>query len=139
MGAPVRPPPEKAAGIDARVSICNRQAVGSKSERRQVRVKKNERGGRAKCTTAAGAVCVMRVMPRANYPIIVCLLGLGLAVLPPKSGDDQAVAVAAVTDGHTAATSGTINAPAIAPVVVNTPSSEDQPRATLQQNQPIPR
>jgi hypothetical protein len=83
----------------------------------------------------------------------VCLLGLGLAVLvrtvvigqraydmllPSTSGDDQAVAVAAVAS-HTAETPGTINAPAIAPVVVNTPSSEDQSQAALQQNLTIPR
>src|SRR6516165_3622994 len=95
----------------------------------------------------------MRFVPRVNYPIIVCLLGLGLAVLvrtvvigqraydmllPPTSGDDQAVAVTAITS-HTTETPGTIDAPAIAPGVVNTPSSEDQPRAALQQNLPIPR
>ena len=94
----------------------------------------------------------MRFVPRVNYPIIVCLLGLGLAVLvrtvvigqraydmllPLTSGDDQAVAVTAITS-HTTETPGTIDAPAIAPGVVNTPSSEDQPRAALQQNLPIP-
>jgi len=111
------------------------------------------KGGKGKVHDRPVAVCVMRVIPRVNYPIIVCLLGLGLAVLvrtvvigqraydmllPPTSGDDQAVAVAAVTS-HTAEIAGTINVPAIAPGVVNTPLSEDQPRAALQQNLPIPR
>ena len=59
-------------------------------------------------------------------------------LLPPTSGDDQAVAVAAVTS-HTAETLGTINAPALAPGVVNAPSSEDQSQAALQQNLPIHR
>ena len=84
--------------------------------------------------------CAM--IPRVNYPILVCLVGLGLALLvctviigqrtynllrPLVSGADRVAAVAAVANSQTPEPRVTINALVSAPAIANNLSAEAQP------------
>jgi hypothetical protein len=84
--------------------------------------------------------CAM--IPRVSYPILVCLVGLGLALLvctviigqrtynllkPLVSGADRVAAVAAVGNSPSPEPRVTINSQVIAPAIANNPSAEAQP------------